>query len=380
MPKDWTSRPGTLSRVRRFLEGGGDGSESALESSANVSGRPNENDIRRIARRLERAAKPGGATTAAEAEGIARTLVARANASLQKLDGAPLGRLAAEEAAALEAVIHVRGRPAVRVLGETLEDIRIFPESDLWVKLFDGHRQRVMEATRASAAVTVRDNLLPQMSWVQGTAVRIGENLALTNRHVLMPTNGGVRLARRIAGTTEGRLKKTSYAVGLDFAFDNGPEREIRYHVTGIPFIAADDDPVDAAVLEIAPVEGGEAATPPQLAISKEDIFDIDRLYVIGHPGRLPLVSDNIQTVFGNPDERKRVSFGTLMDPHQAKQVHIVHDASTIGGFSGGAVHGFAGTELMALHYWGDSANGNRAIAARALRRHKALGRILKKL
>ena len=142
-------------------------------------------------------------------EGIARGIVARANRSLEKLDGAGSGALAIEEAAALEAVVHVRGRPAARVIGETLEDMRIYPDADLWIMLFDQHRTRVMAATGASAAVRVRDGLLPQFEWVQGTAVMISDRLALTNRHVLLPSNGGVRLVRRRPGTPGARIKRS---------------------------------------------------------------------------------------------------------------------------------------------------------------------------
>ena len=99
----------------------------------------------------------------------------------------------------------------------------------------------------------------------------------------------------------------------LDFAFDNCSGRTIRYKVTGVPFIAADTDPVDAALVEIAPM-AGNAGSPGPLAVSSGDVFNLDRLFVVGHPGKLSMVPEDIRLVFGDPDERKRVSFGMLMD------------------------------------------------------------------
>lgn len=376
MSGDWTNHPGAVSRLQRFFGDRESSTETVHEATGAISGLPGEGDAKRIARRLAAAIGPGRRDPA-EIEGLARSIVGRAQRAVRKLDGAPLGVLAAEEASALEAVVHVRGRPAVRVLGRDLEDISVFPDSDLWIALYDQHRKKVLTAANATAAVRVRDTLLPAMQWVQGTAVRIGDRLALTNRHVLIPANGGVRLARRVPGTTEARLKR-SYELHLDFAFDGGPERANAFRVTGVPFIAGDDDPVDAAVLEIEPASATDEPAPPVLKITKDDVFDIDRLYVIGHPGRVKVVPAEIQLVFGDPDERKRVSFGMLMDPDDTDQVHIVHDASTFGGYSGGAVCGFAATDLQALHYWGDGVHGNRAIAARALHGHGTLGRLLK--
>ena len=376
---EWTENQGSLSRLQRFMadDSGGADTETVHESAAAVSGPPNQRDVERIFRRLSLSAPAG--TSEDELRALAETVVARARKSLMLLDGAPLGALSLADASALEAVVHVRGRPALRVLGERLEDFRIYPESDLWSMLFDEHSRNVMNTTRGSAAVRVRDTQLPNVEWVQGTAVMIAPNLALTNRHVLLPTNGATRLVRRVPGGSSARLKR-SYSVELDFAFDGGEAREMRYHVTGVPFVAANEDPVDAAVLEVEPVPGGVAGAPPQLTVSSDDIYDFDRLYVVGHPGRLLSVPEDVRLVFGDPDERKCVSFGMLMDPQEENQVHIVHDASTIGGYSGGGVHQFDGTDLMALHYWGDGINGNRAIAAQALRGHETLGRILESL
>ncbi len=365
---DWTKGGAGRARIEKFLRGGAAG--AAHEGTEGPAGPPRVSDAELIARRL--AASPARGADAAEIEGLSRRIVRLAQSSLEKLDGAPMAALTAEETASLEAVVHVRGRPAARVLGDRLEDLLAFPESDTWVLLYDRHRADVMTAVGATAAVHVQDRLLPEISWVQGSAVLIAPVLALTNRHVLVPVNGATRIARRLPGEAGGRLKR-HYKVELDFAFDDGPERTKRFEVTGIPFITADDDPVDAALVTIAEAGGPPAPT----TFSEVDILDVHRLYVIGHPGKLRAVPDDVAMVFGTPDERKRVSFGEVMEAQTLDGVHIVHDASTIGGFSGGPIMGFDGPEVMALHYWGDGVNGNRAIATRALMGHPGLGSML---
>ncbi|MER8720294.1 serine protease [Mesorhizobium sp. M0999] len=348
---------------------------TGAESGGASSGGPADRDVLAIARRLMASrVQEGRPIGPAEAEGIARTIVASANRALLKLDVASNGALNQAEAIALEAVVHVRGRPAVRVLSEGLEDIGVYPEAGLWKLLADEHFKNLWTVTSATAAVRVTDRLIANRPpWVQGTAFLIGPDLALTNRHVLFPPDGGVRIARRFPGTNKARMKG-DYEVLLDFAFDNGAARQILYRIMDVPFVASDSDPVDAALLRVERVHG---AGPSPLAVSRADVFDIDRLYIVGHPGYLESVPDDIMAVFGRPDERKRVSFGELMDPVAPEQTHIVHDASTVGGYSGAAVVGFAAPDVRALHYWGDSKSGNRAIPADDIVNHPELGNLL---
>lgn len=347
-------------------------------TTGDVKGMPDARDAERIAERLRaRQNLSPDDDQWAQMEGLADSLVAQAQRSLLRVSGDMPGQLSSHESAAIEAVVQTRGRPAVRVLGDTLESILQYPESDIWDHLYQEYKTRVMTHTRAAAAVHVQDTLVPRLSWVHGSAVRISDRHVLTNRHVLISRNGGVSLVRRRPGTHEARLKGT-YRVTLDFAHDDGPERPATFEVTGVPFLAADDDPVDAAILEIAPMDGVNPKVAPVLPVSNTDLFDADeRLYVIGHPGKMTMVPPEVGIVFDMPDEKKRVSFGKLKELDSENVVHIVHDASTVGGFSGAAAHGFTETEIIALHYWGDSVNGNRAVAARALRAHADLNRFL---
>lgn len=369
----------TAPRARRFFgirppSGLEAVAEARLELDAARTGPPNDQDRKDMAARLM-AARPGSpqVLTAEEAHGIAADLVAQAQKAVAKLaGGAPDWALTDEDTFGIEAVIQTRGRPAVRVLGKDLEDVSRYPGSEIWKLAIDEYRDSILGVCSATGAVQVRDTLLPRSPWVQGTAWLIAPDLAVTNRHVLFPPNGGTAIARRIPGTTRARMKK-DYAVELNFVHDDGPQdgREGVYRVLEVPFVSEQGDPIDAAVLK---VERASGAVPIPLQVSSESAFELERLYVVGHPGLMPTIPEPVRLVFGDPDERKRVSFGKIMEPTSEDPAEIVHDASTIGGFSGGCVMGFLAREVRALHYWGDPDLGNRAITASALRRHPDLG------
>src|SRR5262249_3301175 len=148
-----------------------------------------------------------------------------------------------------------------------------------------------------------------------------------------------------------------------------GNARTVLYRVLEVSFISAENDPVDAAVLKIEALPT-TTNSPKPLTVSTADTFDIERLYVVGHPGRMPAIPQQVLAGCGRPDERERVRFGELMAGAATIAGEVVHDASTIGGYSGGCVLGFSAAEVRALHFYGDSVAGNRAITADALRRH----------
>lgn len=354
-------------RQRTAGEGAADGIESAGQDNA----APDAADIEPIAQRLLQMQQPGAEAFARQAaEGFAAKIVNDAQRALDTLRDNSRAILDQEAAVALEAVIHTRGRPAVRVLGNTWEDIRSHPNAERWALLADNCTALLRKTTAATAAVHVTDRYLGD-AWVQGTAVLIKEDVALTNRHVLFPPLG-TPIARRLSQNRT--VMKSDYETVLDFAFDSGPARKLVYRITAVLYAAPTGDPVDAALLKVEPV-AGEAPLPLNVSSAEGNL---GRLYIVGHPGKMPDLPDDIRQVFGDPDEKKRISFGEQMDLVPAPEGELLHDASTIGGYSGAAVLGFAGSDLEALHYYGDSIVGNRAILAATLRSHPQLGGILR--
>ncbi|WP_298326999.1 trypsin-like peptidase domain-containing protein [Asticcacaulis sp.] len=368
-------------RARHLLGGrttiGGGHSEALELVAGRRSGPPDHGDVMSIKARLMAASRVGGGHGLAdeEANGLASHLVDTARRTMEAFEGgASSGMVGAEDALALEAVIQTRGRPAVRVVGDGLDpDGFIPPEDDRWRQIADSHRRMLLDIAGTVAAVRVRDAYNPSFTWVQGTAWMLADGLAVTNRHVLFPPPGGTALARRVYGSSSARVRR-DYFVELDFAFDNGPARQHVCKVIDVPWVAAEVDPVDAAILRVELLQG---PTTGRLELAQGDGGDLGSLFVVGHPGRMPEIPERVRLVFGDPDERKRVSFGEAMNDPGARPGEIVHDASTIGGYSGGGVFSFLNRSVEALHYWGSVTAGNRAITAAALRAHPEFNRFL---
>jgi hypothetical protein len=201
-------------------------------------------------------------------------------------------------------------------------------------------------------------------------------DIAITNRHVVFPPAPAKQLAHREAGSQTVARFDESCEVTIDFAFD-GSGRNVRYATTAIPFVTADADPVDAALIRIVRAPPSFEPSPIPLSLAATPFAD-RYLYVVGHPGKMEgnQLPEEAEAVFGIPDGRKRVSLGEIMTADAKWPNDIVHDASTIGGYSGGCVLGFASRDVVALHYHGTFIDGNRAISAQAIRVH-AVGRLL---
>jgi hypothetical protein len=135
-----------------------------------------------------------------------------------------------------------------------------------------------------------------------------------------------------------------------------------------LPFVALENDPVDAALIRLGAAPSPAPAPLPMAGAALASRY----LYVVGHPGKIDIneLEPEVQAVFGSPSGRKRVSLGQVMTADPAWPKDIVHDASTIGGYSGACVLGFDVCEVVALHYYGHPVKGNRAITAQALRAH----------
>lgn len=351
--------------------------ESALEGTRGRKGPPDETDQRFLADRIrmEMASRPATDRLAGPephplAEKIAANLVARARAALDDLTLGD-GILADDAAVALEAVLTARGRPALNVEGDRIEAIdRVkHPNSGFWRTFVDNHEDNMVLAAGATGAVVARDLQGGRGSWVAGTAWLVKPDLVITNRHVVFPTpSEGPSLASRAAGTGTAAHLTAGFELTLDFAFDDGPARNVRYAALDVPFVAADGDPVDAALIRVGAVPATAPAPLPMARASLASRY----LYVVGHPGEIDTMAldSDEQAVFGRPNGRKRVSLGQVMTADPAFPNDIIHDSSTIGGYSGACVLGFDVCEVVALHYYGTPVTGNRAITAQALRAH----------
>lgn len=353
---------GTAARARALLGGAPAGAGNA-ESAGGGTGPPNDVDVTLIAARIRHYSP---ATSADEAFALASQLTDQARAAvMQLLGGATEAALHQSDVVALEAVIHVRSRPAVRIQGnkgDRLEGLEAHPGSELWQELITDNEARIVTAATATGAAMMRALGTGAPELVVGSAWLVTPNRVVTNRHVLC-SGGWNMLVDDAAG---GQRIGEDYSLTIDFTLDNRPTAvKTRRRVTDVLYVSKRDDPIDIAVLGI---EG--TGTP--LKVAAADAKLPKNLFVVGHPGLMLEIPEPVKAVFGSPDGKKRVSFGKGRDTGATTQ--FGHDASTIGGFSGGPVVGISDVVVAGLHYYGDPANGNLAISAAAIRAHAAFG------
>jgi hypothetical protein len=319
-----------------------------------------EADARLIAARIQRhmTVDPAAAAT------IAAEIVERARLACAKLDTRPSDAdLTDDDALALESVMFVRGRPALRVLANRLESLAHYPGSEFWQEYIGQYEERIVAAAAVTGAAIVSAPSTGNPPWVHGSAWLVAPDRVVTNRHVLVSDD--IALVETAAdGAVRFRAGNT---VTIEFAADDRrPPAKTRRRVTGVLYVTKREDPVDIAVLAIEP-----ATDHPPLTLAPDTAIAPNNLFVIGHPGLTEEVPEKVQAVFGKPDGRKRVSFGKRIQA-AAGRGQIVYDASTVGGFSGGPVLGISAGVVSGLHYYGDPANGNLAISASAIRAHRA--------
>lgn len=351
----------TGARARALL-GTGRGGQGSHESTEGGPPAPGTHDEQLLAARISR--NPNMAPAAAAA--IAADIVERARVATAKLEARPTDAdLNDHEVLALESVMHVRGRPALRVYFNRLESLAAYPGSEFWQEFVAQYEDRIVAAAAATGAAVVSAFSTGNPPWVQGSAWLVAPDRVVTNRHVLVSPRDGLNLVER-AGDGSVRFRAGD-SVTIEFAADDRtPSARIQRRVTGILYLANPEDPVDIAVLAIEPQR---ESTPLSLALGAG--VTPNNLFVVGHPALMAAVPDDVQAVFGRPDGRKRVSFGKRLEGI-GRRGEIVYDASTVGGYSGGPVLGISDGTVAGLHYYGDPVGGNLAVTAATIRAHRA--------
>jgi hypothetical protein len=340
----------------RALFGSRPTSAASAESSETATGPPSDVDAALLAERIHQNAGVGADAALA----MAVEIVAQAQVALAKLDGSATdATLDDTDALALESVIHVRSRPALRVYEHALEALANYPGCELWQDFIADYEDGILRAAAATGAVTVNMFGSGNPPWVQGSAWLIAPDRVLTNRHVVLSDT--LQLVN--ANTLQ---LNPGVAIAIEFAAnDRRPAASICREVTKVLYVAPPADPVDIAVLGIKPRND---LAPFKLMA--DGVSAPRNLFVVGHPAPMTLAPAAVQAVFRNLDGSKRVSFGKLLDRLPAGD--ILHDASTVGGYSGAPVVGISSRAVAGLHYYGDPTNGNLAIAAETIRAHDA--------
>lgn len=266
------------------------------------------------------------------------------------------------EVSALEAIIRVTGRPALRYLnGEVQTPASALGENNHWQVLVVTARGEINRVSGAVGCIAITNNL--GIAETLGTGWRVGTDLLVTNRHVVEQI-----VSNPTESATVWKLDNAKKP-HVDFALTNSAQAAQRFQVSELVYVA-NEPLLDVAFLRAT---SETSALPESLVIdwskegpgreikrnNGEKFFQGRQIYVVGHPYRQGH-SELVTSVFGVADGLKRCSPGrvTRMDDPNPR---LEHDCSTLGGNSGSCVFASDTHEVIGVHVGGVDVNDNTA-------------------
>ena len=313
------------------------------------------------------AAEEGRPPTQEVAVAAADDVLREGRAALERsAQGAAPTDLTDRETDALQAIIQIVGRPALRYRdGHVQLPTNQVGENEYWYVFIATARTSIDRVSAAVARVAYGHS-----EEIAGTAWRLGPDLIVTNRHV-----AGYLVASKDAPRSQWKLDPSCVALA-DFAATDGATKRTRFRISALEYCANEDE-VDIAVLRLASQGESfpqpfcfESSPEPELAAIGADV------YVVGHPVSYD-ASVTIERVFGKVDGKKRCSPGRITALATSEPL-LEHDCSTLGGNSGSCVLSRTSHRVLGVHSGSrgiDPATGvalaNRAVDLTRLGQHR---------
>ncbi|MEM5295429.1 serine protease [Burkholderia sp. JPY481] len=260
----------------------------------------------------------------------------------------PGSALSHEQRNALEAIVLLRGRPALLIHEDTFD----VPEG-YW-EILAPFRPDAMNVIRAVGRIAIADGF-PEVPYV-GTGFVVGKNLVMTNAHVAEVFS---------ARDGSGWAIKAFMKVSIDFKQEYGSAERSEFPVTGVECIHPE---FDLALLRIGSVKGARLPTP--IAVHKDADYAAatNTVYTVGFPaadGKRNEAAE-MDRIFARVYEKKRLSPGRIIRVPPGK-ADFTHDCSTLGGSSGCCVVDLSTNRVIGLHYGGIYREFNSAVLLPAL-------------
>jgi hypothetical protein len=254
-----------------------------------------------------------------------------AAAAMDKLKNPEADKPTPRELAALELMMRMM-RPAPKYEDGKLEDLSE-PEFVDTFKTWDAFRT-LLDPLKGSIGRVDTGSGSPA-----GTGFLVGEEVLITNRHVLDVLSRGTRVLQPGQGTIsfQAELHPTT------------PEAPVP-----IDGVIAFDNALDIALLRVKPSK----RLPLTIATSTPTVED--QVAAVGHPFDDPVNNPLFtRTIFGNSWGVKRVAPGEVT----ANGSSILgHDCSTLGGNSGSPLLSMKSAEVVGLHFGGAFLWRNEAV------------------
>ncbi len=256
-----------------------------------------------------------------------------------------------QEAAGLEAIVSLVARPAIFI-----QNGRFFPPPMGWDRL-DDHRPEIEQTLRSVGRIEVAGH--PARDWI-GTGFLVGENVIMTNRHVVKEFS-----ARELDGRW---LFEPGMHPRIDYTEDLGTVDGAEFALTGVIGV---HETLDMALLRVEPLSNNRLPAPAPLTIATHVPSPATgrQVYIIGYPAWDGHRNDpdEMRRIFADIYSVKRLQPGTILDTFPEHH-YFTHDCSTLGGNSGSCVIDLDRNTVIGLHYWGRYQQANRAVALWMLR------------
>ncbi len=341
--------------ARSFLEGGGGG------------------EVRAHVERVLAATPPPGDPAAVAATRQLQTSIDGLIETLAK--GADVRSLGLQSRIALEALIRMTGRPALRTSDGMVD--RNDPELGEWADDLITARTDLKKVIDSVGRIDIR---VGGTDFHVGTGTVVAPGVVMTNRHVLDAIAEPVPIA---GGKTRFLLTGD-----ISIAFDDlaqAPER--RFEITDVIGAGrdrigqhADIRKLDMAFLEMDTLNDAGCAPPPPVTVRDVPTNGALRLVVVGYPakpnsaaatdpdsGQVSLeMWDRLGALYQRRYGQKYVSPGEIILPpgklpDDARAWAFSHDATTLNGNSGSAIIDLESLLVCGLHFGGAPLRQNLA-------------------
>ena len=178
-----------------------------------------------------------------------------------------------------------------------------------------------------------------------GTVFVVGDDLVMTNRHVVCP------IAQKQAD--DSWILQSQFKPNIDFVSENGSGPGDPFAVIGVALV---HPALDLALLRVASksqIAHDSLPAPLPISANASEIVPERKVYVVGYPNSDPDGDPNVAEetpagrLFG-----EAVFAGEIMDVDAADH-EFTHDCSTLKGNSGSCVVDFGNHRVIGLHMKG---------------------------
>ncbi len=307
---------------------------------------------------------------------------------VQRLLGEGELALPVEQRATLEALVRMKGRPSLRVVGGTIDANRIVGGTiDMNDPLFGewgGSLITQPELPGMTGAVGRIDGDGAHI----GTGFVIGKNVVMTNRHVLEA------IAEQVSNSSGSKWVFSFNQVTIDFS--DAADGSARFLVKSV--LACGPDPIegkvrfprlDMALLEVESANSALLPLPKPIKLIKSgpELAQKGDMFTIGFPARPSTssmidpatgtfsieVSKRLAEIFGVKFGKKYISPGVVDQPSgvagDIRKWVFTHDATTLGGNSGSpAIRIMDPFGAAGLHFGGGTLSANYAHSLAAVK------------